>query len=117
MVRDPLCFAMHTVAAITLEWIVPFLFAAAMEEMQVKDMQRVYNSLAERYTRSYALVDRMARPCLDSRPAGGCFDRCFKHCVVTFRDKTLDAKEAGCVESCVEKYMRHAQRVNVRFGR
>ncbi|KAK9827249.1 hypothetical protein WJX81_002882 [Elliptochloris bilobata] len=59
-----------------------------IEEMQVKDSLRMYNSLVE---------------------------RCFIDCVDSFRRKDLEAAEEKCVQRCCEKFMKHSQRVGMRF--
>lgn len=60
-----------------------------IEEMQVRDSLRMYNSLVE---------------------------RCFKDCVDSFRRKDLDSGEEKCVSKCCEKFMKHSARVGMRFG-
>ncbi|EFN57264.1 hypothetical protein CHLNCDRAFT_21497 [Chlorella variabilis] len=61
----------------------------AIEQMQVRDSLRMYNTLVE---------------------------RCFKDCVESFRRKDLDATEEKCVQSCCSKFMKHSARVGIRFG-
>eukprot|EP00891_Asterochloris_glomerata_P005413 jgi/Astpho2/5413/e_gw1.00076.51.1_t len=60
-----------------------------IEEMQVRDSLRMYNSVVE---------------------------RCFKDCVESFRRKDLEASEEKCVARCTEKFMKHSARVGMRFG-
>ena len=52
-----------------------------LEEMQMKDTLRMFNGLVE---------------------------RCFCECVVSFRSKALTEAEEKCVNTCAEKYMKHA---------
>ncbi|PRW57797.1 mitochondrial import inner membrane translocase subunit Tim9 [Chlorella sorokiniana] len=61
----------------------------AIEQMQVRDSLRMYNSLVE---------------------------RCFRDCVSEFRSKDLNAGEEKCVQSCATKFMKHSARVGIRFG-
>ena len=51
---------------------------AKLEEMQVKDMLRMFNGLVE---------------------------RCFSECVSSFRSKALTGPEETCVNACAEKYL------------
>lgn len=60
-----------------------------IEEMQVRDSLRMYNSLVE---------------------------KCFKDCVDSFRRKDLDNSEEKCVSKCCEKFMKHSGRVGLRFA-
>ena len=62
---------------------------AKLEEMQVKDMLRMFNGLVE---------------------------RCFSECVSSFRSKALTGPEETCVNACAEKYLKHSARVGLRFG-
>jgi hypothetical protein len=50
-------------------------FLKLLEDMQIKDSQRMYNSLTE---------------------------RCFEGCVVNFRTRRLEAKEVKCVNTCID---------------
>jgi import inner membrane translocase subunit TIM9 len=43
-------------------------------------------------------------------------ERCFCHCVESFRRKTLDKQEETCVKRCAEKYLKHSMRVSMRFA-
>lgn len=61
----------------------------AIEQMQVRDSLRMYNSLVE---------------------------KCFKDCVDSFRRKDLESSEEKCVQRCCEKFMKHSSRVGVRFA-
>lgn len=60
-----------------------------IEEMQVRDSLRMYNSLVE---------------------------KCFKDCIDSFRRKDLDNTEERCVSKCCEKFMKHSGRVGLRFA-
>eukprot|EP00892_Ulva_mutabilis_P008370 jgi/Ulvmu1/5905/UM026_0027.1 len=42
--------------------------------------------------------------------------RCFEDCVSEFRRRELDLGEEKCISKCAEKFMKHSQRVGVRFG-
>ncbi|KAG2501846.1 hypothetical protein HYH03_000344 [Edaphochlamys debaryana] len=61
---------------------------AALEQMQVRDSLKMYNSLVE---------------------------RCFKECVEDMRSKALTGKEEQCVAKCCEKFMHVTARVGMRF--
>jgi len=43
-------------------------------------------------------------------------ETCFTECVHGFRSKKLDDKEEGCISKCAEKFLKHSQRVGVRFA-
>ncbi|XP_024363320.1 mitochondrial import inner membrane translocase subunit Tim9 [Physcomitrium patens] len=60
-----------------------------IDQLQVRDSLKMYNSLVE---------------------------RCFCHCVESFRRKTLDKQEETCVKRCAEKYLKHSMRVSMRFA-
>ncbi|CAK0779042.1 protein transporter tim9 [Coccomyxa viridis] len=60
-----------------------------IEEMQVRDSLRMYNSLVQ---------------------------KCFTDCVESFRRKDLDSAEEKCVQKCCEKFMKHSARVGMRFA-
>ncbi|CAK9216543.1 unnamed protein product [Sphagnum troendelagicum] len=60
-----------------------------IDQLQVRDSLKMYNSLVE---------------------------RCFGHCVESFRRKTLDKQEETCVRRCAEKYLKHSMRVSMRFA-
>mmetsp|Transcript_557 Transcript_557/g.921 ORF Transcript_557/g.921 Transcript_557/m.921 type:complete len:101 (+) Transcript_557:105-407(+) len=64
-------------------------FMQSLEQMQMKDSLNMYNNLVE---------------------------RCFGQCVGSFRSKTLDKSEAGCVENCSARYVKMTQRVGLRFA-
>mmetsp|Transcript_7486 Transcript_7486/g.8948 ORF Transcript_7486/g.8948 Transcript_7486/m.8948 type:complete len:99 (-) Transcript_7486:51-347(-) len=64
-------------------------FMKNLEEMQLKDSLTMYNNLVE---------------------------RCFDSCVSSFRSKTMDKSEIGCVENCAGRYIKMTQRVGLRFA-
>eukprot|EP00934_Nitzschia_sp_Nitz4_P004645 Nitzschia sp. Nitz4//scaffold226_size53432//4353//4817//NITZ4_006690-RA/size53432-augustus-gene-0.53-mRNA-1//1//CDS//3329542718//4635//frame0 len=64
-------------------------FMKHLEQMQLKDSLTMYNNLVE---------------------------RCFEGCISSFRSKTLDKGEAGCVENCASRYIKMTQRVGLRFA-
>ncbi|ETV91836.1 hypothetical protein H310_13665 [Aphanomyces invadans] len=41
---------------------------------------------------------------------------CFNECVQSFRSKKLEDKEENCMNLCAEKFLKHTQRVGVRFA-
>ncbi|KAI5063056.1 hypothetical protein GOP47_0021603 [Adiantum capillus-veneris] len=59
-----------------------------IDQLQVRDSLRMYNSLVE---------------------------KCFGQCIDNFRRKTLDKQEESCVRVCAEKYLKHSMRVSLRF--
>jgi import inner membrane translocase subunit TIM9 len=61
----------------------------AMNELQVEEMQTMFNSLSQ---------------------------RCFTRCVNSFRQRQLDSAERQCIQHCADKYMQHMQRVGQRFA-
>ncbi|KAH7844584.1 hypothetical protein Vadar_029669 [Vaccinium darrowii] len=63
--------------------------ATMIEQLQIRDSLRMYNSLVE---------------------------RCFTDCVDTFRRKSLDKQEETCVQRCAEKFLKHSMRVGMRFA-
>ncbi|CAM6129899.1 unnamed protein product [Calypogeia fissa] len=63
--------------------------ASMIDRLQISDSLKMYNSLVE---------------------------RCFSHCVESFRRKTLDKQEEACVKRCAEKYLKHSMRVSMRFA-
>lgn len=63
--------------------------AGMIEQLQVRDSLRMYNSLVE---------------------------RCFTDCVDSFRRKSLDKQEETCVRRCAEKFLKHSMRVGLRFA-
>ncbi|XP_076936138.1 mitochondrial import inner membrane translocase subunit Tim9 [Bidens hawaiensis] len=60
-----------------------------IDQLQIRDSLRMYNTLVE---------------------------RCFTDCVDTFRRKTLDKQEESCVRRCAEKFLKHSMRVGMRFA-
>lgn len=46
----------------------------------------------------------------------GLVDRCFRSCAKEFNTKVLTEKENTCVDRCVEKFMKHSERVGLRFA-
>ncbi|ERN07849.1 hypothetical protein AMTR_s00012p00203130 [Amborella trichopoda] len=58
-----------------------------IEQLQIRDSLRMYNSLVE---------------------------RCFNDCIDTFRRKSLDKQEDTCVRRCAEKFLKHSMRVGLR---
>ncbi|PON33516.1 Tim10/DDP family zinc finger [Parasponia andersonii] len=63
--------------------------AAMIDQLQVRDSLRMYNSLVE---------------------------RCFNDCVDTFKHKSLQKQEESCVWRCAEKFLKHSMRVGMRFA-
>ncbi|BAT90722.1 mitochondrial import inner membrane translocase subunit Tim9 [Vigna umbellata] len=63
--------------------------SAMMEQLQIRDSLRMYNSLVE---------------------------RCFTDCVDTFKHKSLQKQEESCVRRCAEKFLKHSMRVGMRFA-
>lgn len=43
-------------------------------------------------------------------------ERCFRDCVESFRRKTLDRAEEGCVKHCAERFLKHTTRVGLRLA-
>lgn len=64
------------------------MFMKKVEEMQLKDVIRLYNELVE---------------------------RCFSECVTSMRSKSLTGAESGCIDRCSEKFMKYQTRVGQRF--
>ncbi|MED6133657.1 protein transporter tim9 [Stylosanthes scabra] len=63
--------------------------AAMMEQVQIRDSLRMYNSLVE---------------------------KCFTDCVDTFKHKSLQKQEETCVKRCAEKFLKHSMRVGMRYA-
>ncbi|XP_065877181.1 mitochondrial import inner membrane translocase subunit Tim9 [Euphorbia lathyris] len=63
--------------------------AAVIEQLQVRDSMRMYNSVVE---------------------------RCFTDCVDSFTRKSLAKQEETCVMRCAEKFLKHSLRVGMRFA-
>ncbi|OIW08628.1 hypothetical protein TanjilG_03304 [Lupinus angustifolius] len=60
-----------------------------IEQLQMRDSLRMYNSLVE---------------------------RCFTDCVDTFKHKSLTKQEETCIRRCAEKFLKHSMRVGMRFA-
>jgi len=60
-----------------------------LEEKQIKDSLRMYNSLVE---------------------------RCFGDCVSDFTTSSLNSKEEGCLNRCCDKFFKLSARVGLRFA-
>mmetsp|Transcript_5834 Transcript_5834/g.13504 ORF Transcript_5834/g.13504 Transcript_5834/m.13504 type:complete len:84 (+) Transcript_5834:191-442(+) len=43
-------------------------------------------------------------------------ETCFADCIKTFRSKTMDDGERGCVSKCAEKYLKLSKRAGYRFA-
>ncbi|KAL1188040.1 Mitochondrial import inner membrane translocase subunit TIM9 [Cardamine amara subsp. amara] len=63
--------------------------SSMIEQLQLRDSLRMYNSLVE---------------------------RCFVDCVDSFTRKTLHKQEETCVMRCAEKFLKHTMRVGMRFA-
>ncbi|TKY67352.1 Mitochondrial import inner membrane translocase subunit Tim9 [Spatholobus suberectus] len=63
--------------------------SAMIDQLQIRDSLRMYNSLVE---------------------------RCFNDCVDTFKHKSLQKQEETCVRRCAEKFLKHSMRVGMRFA-
>ncbi|OAY57957.2 mitochondrial import inner membrane translocase subunit TIM9-like [Manihot esculenta] len=63
--------------------------AAVIDQLQVRDSMRMYNSVVE---------------------------RCFNDCVDNFTRKSLQKQEETCVMRCAEKFLKHSMRVGLRFA-
>ncbi|PKI40817.1 mitochondrial import inner membrane translocase subunit Tim9-like [Punica granatum] len=63
--------------------------SAMMDQLQIRDSLRMYNSLVE---------------------------RCFNDCVDSFKHKKLQKQEETCVQRCAEKFLKHSMRVGMRFA-
>ncbi|GMN24197.1 hypothetical protein TIFTF001_000473 [Ficus carica] len=63
--------------------------SAMIDQLQIRDSLRMYNSLVE---------------------------RCFNDCVDTFKHKSLQKQEESCVRRCAEKFLKHSMRVGMRFA-
>jgi import inner membrane translocase subunit TIM9 len=64
-------------------------FLDILNDMQIRDMQRMYSNLTQ---------------------------RCFTSCINDFKSTNMDKKELHCVENCTAKFLGTMQRVGVRFG-
>lgn len=63
--------------------------ATMIDQLQIRDSLRLYNSLVE---------------------------RCFNDCVDSFTRKALTKQEETCVRRCAEKFLKHSMRVGMRFA-
>lgn len=61
----------------------------ALNDMQAQDMTNLFNTLSE---------------------------KCFSRCVTTFRSRQLDRNENNCLEICAQRFMKHYQRIGMRFA-
>ncbi|KAG2210853.1 chaperone [Mucor mucedo] len=43
-------------------------------------------------------------------------DRCFKECANDFTSKAVSSREEACVKRCADRFLKHSERVSVRFG-
>lgn len=46
----------------------------------------------------------------------GLVERCFESCCNDFTSKSLSTKEDACVSNCIQKFLKHSERVGARFG-
>ncbi|SYW80151.1 uncharacterized protein UBRO2_03419 [Ustilago bromivora] len=46
----------------------------------------------------------------------GLVERCFESCCNDFTSKALSSKEDTCVSNCIQKFLKHSERVGARFG-
>lgn len=46
----------------------------------------------------------------------GLTDRCFRECANDFTSKAVSSKEAACVKKCADRFLKHSERVSLRFG-
>lgn len=63
-------------------------FQQLVEQKQMKDFMRLYSNLVE---------------------------RCFTDCINDFTSEKLSSKEESCVLKCSEKFLKHSERVGLRF--
>ncbi|XP_022145535.1 mitochondrial import inner membrane translocase subunit Tim9-like [Momordica charantia] len=63
--------------------------ASMIDQLQIRDSLRMYNSLVE---------------------------RCFTDCIDNFQRKSLTKQEETCVRRCAEKFLKHSMRVGMRFA-
>ncbi len=45
----------------------------------------------------------------------GLVDRCFHDCIDDFTSKALSSKEEKCLNLCSDKFLKHSERVGLRF--
>ncbi|KAG7529401.1 hypothetical protein FFLO_05673 [Filobasidium floriforme] len=46
----------------------------------------------------------------------GLVERCFNTCITDFTSKALTGRESTCTTNCVDKFMKHSERVGARFA-
>ncbi|ODV97113.1 hypothetical protein PACTADRAFT_48869 [Pachysolen tannophilus NRRL Y-2460] len=63
-------------------------FQKIVEQKQMQDFMRLYSNLV---------------------------DRCFSDCVNDFTSNKLTSKEESCISKCSEKFLKHSERVGLRF--
>lgn len=63
-------------------------FTRLIEQKQMKDFMRLYSNLVE---------------------------RCFSDCVNDFTSNKLTGREQSCITRCSEKFLKHSERVGLRF--
>ncbi|CAR30832.1 protein transporter tim9 [Zygosaccharomyces mellis] len=63
-------------------------FTRLIEQKQMKDFMRLYSNLVE---------------------------RCFSDCVNDFTSNKLTSREQTCITRCSEKFLKHSERVGLRF--
>ncbi|OBA14434.1 mitochondrial import inner membrane translocase subunit Tim9 [Ogataea polymorpha] len=63
-------------------------FQKIVEQKQMNDFMRLYTSLV---------------------------DRCFNDCVNDFTSNKLSSREETCLNKCAEKFLKHSERVGLRF--
>lgn len=59
-----------------------------LEEKQMKDFMRLYTGLV---------------------------DRCFNDCIFDFTSHKVSEKEDGCLSKCADKFLKHSERVGIKF--
>ncbi|GAA5972926.1 hypothetical protein JCM8115_003171 [Rhodotorula mucilaginosa] len=64
-------------------------FEGMMQQKQMKDFMSLYSNLVE---------------------------RCFLSCCQDFTSKALSSKEESCVMNCADKFLKHSERVGLRFS-
>lgn len=63
-------------------------FQQLIEQKQMKDFMKLYSNLVS---------------------------RCFDDCVNDFTSSSLTSKESSCIMKCSEKFLKHSERVGLRF--
>jgi len=64
-------------------------FEGLMQQKQLKDFMQLYTNLVE---------------------------RCFNSCCNEFTSKALSSKEETCTQMCADKFLKHSERVGLRFS-